>query len=135
MATSDQKLFEQWKSALEEHWRGIPKQFRSPATVRATLICRLFELVEATGCRVLAGFMPPLVRDRAVDVLGIGEGGALTYAVCLDEVVTLQAVKSLSAFESDHKLILTMGALEKKVQESRFFLKPEIEHLHLKPFE
>jgi len=34
-----------------------------------------------------------------------------------------------------HKAIFTTGLMEKKVKESRFFLKPEIEHVHLKPFE
>jgi hypothetical protein len=50
-------------------------------------------------------------------------------------LVTLAAVKSLSSFEAINKAIITTGPLLKKVQESRFFLKEDIEHVHLQPFE
>jgi hypothetical protein len=73
--------------------------------------------------------------DRPVDLIVLQEDGAVLLALCLDTVVTLAAVKSLSSFESVHKVIFTMGLLEKKVQESRFFLKPDILHVHLQPFE
>jgi hypothetical protein len=52
--------------------------------------------------------------------------------VCLDTVITLYAVKSLTSFEAANRIILTTGVLDKKVQESRFFLKPEIAHIHLR---
>jgi hypothetical protein len=65
----------------------------------------------------------------------VDDDHAIVYAICIDTVVTLAAVKSLSSFEAANKVIFTTGLLLKKVQESRFFLKPEIEHVHLQPFE
>jgi hypothetical protein len=47
----------------------------------------------------------------------------------------LAAVKSLGSFAAVNKVIFTTGMLEKKVKESRFFLKEEIKHIHLKPFD
>lgn len=126
---------EQWKRDLEGAWREIPKAFRNEHSVRRTLQCHLFGELKAVGYRVVADYMPPRVMDRAVDLIVLQEDGAILLALCLETVVTLAAVKSLSSFESVHKVIFTMGLLEKKVQESRFFLKPDIQHVHLQPFE
>jgi hypothetical protein len=79
--------------------------------------------------------MPPRIADRPVDVIAVKEDNEIVYAVCLDTLVTLAAVKSLSSFAALNKVIFTTGMLEKKVKESRFFLKEEIKHIHLKPFD
>jgi hypothetical protein len=79
--------------------------------------------------------MPPRTLDRAIDLIAVNENHEIVYAICIDTLVSLAAVKSLSSFEAANKVIFTTGLLVKKVQESRFFLKPEIQHLHLQPFE
>ncbi len=79
--------------------------------------------------------MPPRVHDRAVDLIAVDGENRIVYALCLDTLVSLAAVKSLSSFEAVHKIIFTTGPLEKKVRESRFFLKPDVEHYHLQPFD
>jgi len=123
-----------WKSELEAGWREIPAAFRNEHTVRRTLQCHLYGCLRKAGHRVVADYLPPRIRDRPIDLIALGESNAISFAVCFDNVVTLAAVKSLASFEAVHKIIFTTGLLEKKVQESRFFLKPEIHHLHLKPF-
>jgi hypothetical protein len=70
-----------------------------------------------------------------VDLIALNAGLQVVYAICLDTVVTLAAVKSLSSFAAENKIIFTTGLLEKKVKESRFFLKPDILHFHLQAFE
>ncbi len=79
--------------------------------------------------------MPPRIADRPVDIIAVNDENAIVYALCLDTLVTLAAVKSLNSFAAENKIIFTTGMLEKKVQESRFFLNEEIRHVHLKPFE
>ena len=120
---------------MEEAWRQIPKPFRSERSIHATLQCCLYRWLHQQGFVVVADYMPPRIQDRPVDVVALNEKRELCCAICIDSVVTLAAVKSLSSFDSPRKLIVTTGALEKKVQESRFFLKPGIDHLHLRPFE
>ncbi len=127
--------FESWKSELESAWREIPKQFRSERSIAGTLQCRLYERLRCMGLAPVANYMPPRIADRPVDLIGVNASGEIACAVCIDVLVTLAAVKSLTSFDSAHKLIITVGHLEKKVQESRFFLKPEVAHIHLKPFE
>jgi len=123
-----------WKSELEAGWREIPAAFRNDHTVRRTLQCHLYGYLVKAGHRVVADYLPPRIHDRPIDLIALADSKSVTFAVCIDSVVTLAAVKSLSSFEAEHKIIFTTGLLEKKVQESRFFLKPEIQHLHLKPF-
>ena len=126
----------EWKGFLEEEWRGIPKAYRNDQSVRRTLQCSLFGAWRKTDKGVVvADYRPPRVLDRLVDLITLNSDGTIDMAVCLDSVVTLAAVKSLSSFEAAQKGIITTGLFEKKVQESLFFLKPDIQHLHLQPFE
>jgi hypothetical protein len=134
MASAPQEI--DWpalKQELEVTWAQIPKPFRSDRSVHGTLQCYLYGRLCRSGYRVVANFMPPRVQDRCVELIALDADQHIRWAICLDTVITLAAVKSLSSFEADSRLILTTGALEKKVQESRFFLKPGVEHMHLQP--
>ena len=124
-----------WKSQLEKAWRRIPKAFRSERTVHRTLQCHLYRMLQELGCSIVADYMPPRIADRPVDIIAVNEDNEIAYAVCLDTLVTLAAVKSLSSFAALNKIIFTTGMLDKKVKESRFFLNEEIKHIHLKPFD
>jgi len=125
---------ERWKLDLEAAWRQIPKAFRSEPTIRRTLQCHMYGYLNRKGCKVVADYLPPRIQDRSIELIALGTEHDILCAICFDVVVTLAAVKSLSSFEAAHKIIFTTGMLEKKVQESRFFLKPEIQHVHLQPF-
>jgi len=125
---------ESWKKELEAAWREIPKAYRNEHTVRRTLQCHLYGRLLVMKYLVVADYMPPRIQDRPIDLIALSQNMEIVHAVCFDTLVTLSAVKSLASFPSVHKTIFTTGMLEKKVQESRFFLKPEVEHLHLQPF-
>ena len=128
------EMFEKWKEDLEKTWRRIPKAFRNEFTVRRTLQCHLYGCLQQLHLRVVADYLPPRVADRPIDLIAVREEREIVCAVCLENLVSLAAVKSLTSFEGGHKIIYTIGLLEKKVQESRFFLKPEVHHIHLRPF-
>jgi len=123
-----------WRSELEKAWRRIPKPFRSERAVHRTLQCHLFGVLQQLRLAIVADYMPPRIADRPVDIIAVNEQNEIMYAICLDTLVTLAAVKSLSSFEAANKVIFTTGILEKKVKESTFFLNEEIKHMHLKPF-
>jgi len=122
----------QWKKELEAVWNEMPKRFRNDHSVRRTLQCFLYGRLKEAGYKVVADYMPPRIQDRPIDLITVNENQEIVHAICFDSVVTLAAVKSLSSFDSERKVIFTVGLLDKKVDESRFFLKPEIEHVHLK---
>jgi hypothetical protein len=124
-----------WKSQLEKAWLRIPKPFRSDRAVHRTLQCHLYRMLHELGFSTVADYMPPRIADRPVDIIALNERNEIVYALCLDTLVTLAAVKSLSSFAAVNKVIFTTGMLEKKVKESRFFLNEEVKHIHLKPFD
>ncbi|MEJ5364853.1 MAG: hypothetical protein WHS86_07120 [Desulfosoma sp.] len=122
---------ERWKTTLERVWREIPKPFRSDKALRRTLQCALYAGLSAEGRTVVADYLPPRA-DRPVDLIVLNASEpSIDCAVCFDDVITLYAVKSLSSFQAAAKVIFTTGPLKKKVDESRFFLKPDIQHVHL----
>lgn len=125
----------QWKDSMERAWRSIPKPYRNDHTVRRTLQCHLYGRLREAGFKAVADYLPPRVADRPVDLIAVNNELQIVYALCIDTVVSLAAVKSLSSFEALHRAVFTTSHLEKKVKESRFFLKPDIEHVHLSPFE
>ena len=134
VSNSEKPDWGQWKEELETVWKRIPKPFRSPKTIRRTLQCALYSRLAQEGRIVLADYFPPRVSDRPVDLVVLDDDGHISCAVCFDDVVTLYAVKSLTSFDVDHRVIFTLSPLKKKVEESRFFLKPEVDHIHLEPF-
>lgn len=122
---------ENWKDFLERSWRAVPKPFQSQKALRRTLQCALYAKLASEGSLVVADYQPPRA-DRPVDLIVVdGIPPTIACAICFDDVVTLYAVKSLSSFEAVVKVIFTTGPLKKKVEESRFFLKPDIHHVHL----
>lgn len=135
MSEEQEKNLNRWKKDLEDAWRHIPKAYRSDKAVHRTLQCHLYGVLRELGFRTVADYMPPRIIDRPVDIIALNDANEIVYALCLDTVVTLAAVKSLNSFAAENKIILTMGPLEKKVQESKFFLNEEIQHAHLKPFD
>ncbi len=134
MAEELERIMQQCKGELEKAWLQIPKPFRSDKAVHRTLQCHLYGVFQDLGYRTVADYMPPRIMDRPVDLIALKEENKIVFAICLDSVVTLAAVKSLNSFAATHKIIFTNGMLEKKVQESKFFLNEEIKHMHLKPF-
>ena len=124
--TSQTVDWEALKTDLEGVWRQIPRPFRTDRSIHGTLQCYLYWRLSDAGFRVIADYLPPRIPDRSVDLIALDQEQKIVYAVCLDTVITLYAVKSLTSFEAAERIILTTGVLEKKVQESRFFLKPEI---------
>ena len=123
-----------WKKELEKAWREIPKTFRSDRTVHRTLQSHLYGVLRQSGLKTVADYMPPRIADRPVDIIALNDQNEIVYAICLDTLVTLAAVKSLNSFAALHKFIFTTSMMEKKVKESTFFLNEEIKHLHLQPF-
>lgn len=134
MEQDEAQNLQEWKGRLETEWREIPKPYRNDRSVRRILQCCLYGLLKEAGYTAVADYMPPRIADRSIELIALNKDLEIVYAFCLDTLVALPAVKSLISFPSTHKIIFTTGHLEKKVQESRFFLKPEIEHIHLQPF-
>ncbi len=119
------------KGALEEEVARIPKPFRHGPVIHQTIKCFLYGMVKAADLWPVPDFKPPRLRDGFIDLIGVDSTDAVKCAFAVGPVVELKAVKSLEALDVEEKWIITFSPLSKKVQESTFFLKPGIEHVHL----
>ena len=119
------------KGALEEEVARIPKPFHQGAVVRQTIKCFLYGVVKQADLWPVPDFKPPRLSDGFVDLIGVDYEDAVKCAFAIGPVVELKAVKSLEALDVKEKWMITFSTLSKKVQESKFFLKQGIEHLHL----
>ncbi len=119
------------KEALEAEVARIPKVFRRGAVVRQTIKCFLYGVVKQADLWPVPDFRPPRLSDGFVDLIGVDSEDAVKCAFAIGPVVELKAVKSLEALDMEEKWMITFSTLSKKVQESTFFLKQGIEHLHL----
>ena len=119
------------KEALEEEVARIPKPFRQGAVVRQTIKCFLYTVIKQAELWPVPDFKPPRLREGFVDLIGVDSDNSVGCAFTISPVVELKAVKSLEALDVEEKWLITFSPLDKKVQESKFFLKPGIQHLHL----
>lgn len=112
----------------------IPPYFRRNDTIRRTLQCELYLFFREAGHKAVADYYPPRISDRPVDIIVYdpSDPKKIQWAICIDELITLYAVRSLTSFDAENRLIFTIHPLEKKVNESTFFLKPGVEHVHLR---
>jgi len=119
------------KEALEKEVARIPKPFRNGSVVRQTIKCFLCSVVKQAELWPVPDFKPPRLSDGFVDLIGVDSDNSVRCAFAISPVVELKAVKSLEALDVEEKWMITFSSLNKKVQESTFFLKPGIQHLHL----
>lgn len=119
------------KKALEAELTHIPKPFRHGPVIHQTIKCFLYTMVKEADLWPVPDFKPPRMREGFLDLIGLDSSDAVKCAFAIGPVVELKAVKSLDALDVEEKWIITFSPLEKKVQESTFFLKSGIEHLHL----
>ena len=119
------------KEALEQELDRIPKAFRQSSVIRQTVKCFLYSMVKEADLWPVPDFKPPRLREGFLDLIGVDAGGEVKCGFAIGPVVELKSVKSLEALDIEEKWMITFSPLEKKVKESRFFLKPGIQHLHL----
>ena len=98
--TSQTVDWEALKTDLEGVWRQMPRPFRTDRSIHGTLQCYLYRRLSDAGFQVIADYLPPRIPDRSVDLIALDQEQKIVYAVCLDTVITLYAVKSLTSFEA-----------------------------------
>ena len=119
------------KGALEEEVAQIPKPFHQGTVIRQTIKCFLYGVIKQAELWPVPDFKPPRLSDGFVDLIGVDSNNSVKCAFAISPVVELKAVKSLEALDVEEKWMITFSPLNKKVQQSTFFLKPGVRHLHL----
>ncbi|MBW1981695.1 MAG: hypothetical protein JRJ12_10800 [Deltaproteobacteria bacterium] len=119
------------REALAKEVAGIPRHFRHEPTIRQTIKCTLYNMLKKKALCPVPDFRPPRLSGGFLDLIGVDSSGSVVCAFAINPLVDLKAIKSLEAVPAENKWMITFSKIEKKVKESKFFLKPGIDHLHL----
>lgn len=108
---------------------AIPQKQRQMAVVRQTIVCSVAEMLRDLGLTPLPGFKPPLSTRERIDLVGIDPGGGFVCAFNIDPLVSLEKIKALDKIACEHKFFITFSHRSDKVNESKFFLPPDVTHI------
>ena len=64
-------------------------------------------------------------------MVALDQEGNVIYAFAIAPVITLGAMKTFKIVEAKEKYFITYSQMRKRVEESRFFLTPDVVHLHV----
>ncbi len=118
------------KNVLREV-KSIPRQFRSDRVTKDVIKAVLYQMIKEQGLIPVPSYQHPKFRDSFIDMIALDEKMTVIYSFAIDSVVTLQGVKGLNFLEDSERFFITYSRLEKKVNESKFFLSGGIKHINI----
>ncbi len=110
---------------------AVPSGFRSDSVVRELIRCVLYGFMKEQGLIPVPDYRVPRYPEGPVDLAAMNSKYEIIFAFLSGPTVELAHVKSMDRVEAERKVIITFSHYEKKVKESSFFLKKDIEHLYL----
>lgn len=115
---------------------AIPAGYQSDAVIKETIRCVLFGFLKEQGLIPVPAFRNPRFPEGPVDIAGVRMSETnlptIEMAFCSSPVIELEEVKSLDRVPCEKKIIITYSKNTKKVEMTSFYLKPGIEHVHIK---
>ena len=111
--------------------KALPKFLRHDTIVAETIKCVLFQWVWENKLIPVPNYKPPHRSEEPLALVALNNKGEIIYGFAIAPVITLRGIKTLKAIEAKAKYFITFSSLKKKVEESRFFLDPEVIHLHI----
>ncbi len=123
-------LLEVMRDELEQ----VPAAMHQDAVSSQVILFILHQAVKEMGLVPVPSWKPPRsTRDR-IDLVGVAPGSdppQVEIAFCVSPLVELSGIKALEWVECPHKIVVTFSPRKDKVEQSRFFLTPGLEHLNL----
>jgi hypothetical protein len=122
---------EEIKKELLAAIRSIPKGYLKDPVVKEAIRCVLYEWLKKNGYNPVPAFRNPRYPEGPVDIVGVKEDHAVEIAFCSNPTVELANIKSLERVDCEKKFVISFSPNKEKVEMSKFFLKPGIEHIYL----
>jgi len=123
---------EEIKKTIEDAISKVPVGHASDVVIKETIRCVLYGFVKERGMLPIPAFRNPRYPEGPVDLIGMKDAHTIEVAFCSNPTVELEDVKSLDRVPSEKKFVITFSPNQKKVEMTTFFLKPGIEHIHVK---
>jgi hypothetical protein len=127
-----QPVKEEIKKALEGALGAIPQGHVSDLVVKETIRCVLYGLLKEQGLLPVPAFRNPRYPEGPMDLIGMKDAHTIQVAFRSNPTIDLADIKSLERVPSERKFVITFSPNMKKVEMSTFFLKPGIEHIHVR---
>jgi hypothetical protein len=128
----DAAVKEEIKKSIEEALSKIPRGHVSDLVVKETIRCVLYGLLKEHGLLPVPAFRNPRYPEGPVDLIGMKDAHTIEAAFRSNSTIELSDIKSLERVPSEKKFVVTFSPNLKKVEMSTFFLKPGIEHIHVR---
>jgi len=123
---------EEIKKEVEEALGKIPKGHVSDLVVKETIRCVLYGFLREQGLLPIPAFRNPRYPEGPADLIGLKDAHTIAVAFRTNTTIELADIKSLERVPSERKFVVTFSPNVKKVEMSTFFLKPGIEHIHVR---
>jgi hypothetical protein len=122
---------EEIRKRILESIEAIPKGYQSDAVIKETIRCVLFGILREQHLIPVPAFRNPRYPEGPVDIVGATKAPTIEMAFCSGAVIELEDVKRLDRVPCEKKFVVTFSKDKKKVDMTRFYLKPGIEHIHV----
>ncbi|MDL1957148.1 MAG: hypothetical protein LWW95_08920 [Candidatus Desulfofervidus auxilii] len=119
------------ESYLKKALKTLPASLRYENIIADTIKCALFQWIREKKLIPIPHYRPPKSQEEPLSIVAFDESGKIIYAFAIAPVITLKAIKTFKIIEAEKKFFFTFSPIKKKVEESKFFLTPDIIHLHL----
>ena len=120
--------------AMRRELELVPPAMRQDTVSRQVILHLLHQALKEMGLVPVPAWKPPRsTRDR-IDLVGVEPGSdppRVEIAFSVNPLVELSGIKALEWVECPHKMVVTYSRRKDKVEQSRFFLTPQLEHLNL----
>jgi len=102
--------------------------------VAEAIKCALFQWIRKEGLMPIPHYKPPKRQEDPLPLVAFDDTGKIVYAFAIAPIITLKAIKTFKVIKAEKKIFLTFSPLKQKLEESKFFLSPDVFHLHLNIF-
>lgn len=129
----NQKLVE-LAEALRKELADIPQAMRQDTAIRQAVICFMAGAIRQMGLTPVAAWKPPKSTRDCIDLVGVTPGShppEVKLALVADPLVELPKLRTLEWVDCPDKLVITFSERTDKVQQTTFFLKPDLTHLDI----
>lgn len=110
---------------------SIPEEYLSDTVIKETIRCILYGYLEKSGLIPVPAFRNPRYHEGPVDIMGMKDAQTLEVAFCSSPTIELDDIKRLERVPCEKKFVISFSDNQKKVDMSKFFLKPGIEHIYI----
>ena len=121
-------------AVIRQDMEKLHQAFQQDEVLRQTIVFRLAKILADMDLIAVPSWKPPRsTRDR-IDLVGAVPGTdppEIMIAFVVDPFVELPKIKAMEWVSCEEKVVVTFSPRREKVNQSTFFLSPDMDHINL----